>query len=67
MQEASCHMRLKDHTVYIHIGLDLIHCFKYTKSRCLWETFVDLDEATDWMFKPFEVWGYVVALGPETQ
>jgi hypothetical protein len=67
MQEASCYIHLKDHSIYVHTAAAVIHCFKYTDSRCDWELFDDLEQATDWMFKPFDPWCYQVTWDTEIQ
>ena len=54
MYESSCHIRFKNHAVYIHTyGEDHIVCFKYDDIRCDIEVFGDIDEVSDYIFQPF--------------
>ena len=60
MIASECHIRFKDHKVYIRIQQDHIVCFKYDIIRCDIEIFYDLDSVADWIFKPFEDCFYYV-------
>lgn len=61
MNSCECHIRFKDHAVYIHID-DQGHivCFKYDLIRCDIESFDDQDQASDYIFTPFQDLQYYI-------
>lgn len=41
---------------------DIIYCFKHDHEQCSWESFKDKEAATEFIFKPFDKWGFRVVI-----
>lgn len=67
MNSNVCHIRFPTHNIHLSMEDEsgIVHCFKYTDSRCDLESFTDLDELADWLMLPLPKLVYQVNINDD--